>query len=347
MTVKTPAFFVPPPLTGVDVHPVFFFLYPPPSTGLFQERVPPSYFASAARVPIEEATAIVIPNNFKYTDARIDAYIQSYADMAERYGLPLYIFACGDFTEQLIFDPRALVFRYSLYRSALQPQDISIPTVTEDLGMDGISYRTKSDRPTISFCGKADFPTVRSRIAYYVKNVAADLRSVVQPIHRARKVGIYWRRRAIAVCKKSALLRTNFIIRSSFSGSKATIELDPGRARTEFIDSVVESDFVLAPKGDGNYSNRFLEALSLGRIPVIVETDVVLPLEHIIAYDRCVVRIPMRDVSRMPEYIRAWYDALDETQWKEAQAYARYVYATYLRIDTYFTAFFASETQRT
>jgi hypothetical protein len=103
----------------------------------------------------------------------------------------------------------------------------------------------------------------------------------------------------------------------------------------------VESDFVLAPKGDGNYSNRFLETLSLGRIPVVVDTDIMLPFEDRIAYDRCVVRVPMSDVEKTPEYILAWYAArCDEKEWADAQACARSAYEDYLRIDSFFRKLF-------
>ncbi len=127
----------------------------------------------------------------------------------------------------------------------------------------------------------------------------------------------------LSACAASPLIRTRFIIRRSFSGAHRTIELDPARARREFIDNIIDGDFVLAPKGDGNYSNRFLEVLSLGRIPVLVDTDVVLPLEHVIDYAQVVVRVPMGRVDETPKYVRDFYDALNDREWEERQQKAR------------------------
>ncbi|TSC71441.1 MAG: Exostosin family protein, partial [Parcubacteria group bacterium Gr01-1014_48] len=141
-------------------------------------------------------------------------------------------------------------------------------------------------------------------------------------------------------CKKSNLVNTHFIVRRTFSGLRRTIEVDPKVARKEYLDSITEADFVLAPKGDGNYSNRFLKTLAFGRIPVLVDTDVVLPLEDIIDYSKIVVRVPMEHVHDTPRYIREFYDALSEQEWRERQHMARKAFEEYLRQDSFFRYFF-------
>src|SRR6185503_19907515 len=103
---------------------------------------------------------------------------------------------------------------------------------------------------------------------------------------------------------RSTLVRTRFIARDFFSGAKSTIQLSPKEARREFVSTTRAGDFALAPKGDGNYSVRFLEALALGRIPVLIDTDTELPLEDRIPYEKICVRVPARDIARTPEYIR-------------------------------------------
>ena len=145
---------------------------------------------------------------------------------------------------------------------------------------------------------------------------------------------------ALRACRHSSLVQSSFIIRRSFSGALRTIELPPEQARREFIENISHSDFVLAPKGDGNYSNRFLEALSMGRIPVLIDTDVVLPFENTIQYENIVVRVPMNRVHETPQYIREFYDALDEEAWRARQKLARETYEHYLAPDSFFTHFF-------
>src|SRR3989344_2280747 len=119
------------------------------------------------------------------------------------------------------------------------------------------------------------------------------MRALARPVLHARKQGIYWRKSAMRTLARSALVRTNFIVRRSFSGAMSTIELAPEAARAEFVESIKNSDFVLTPKGDGNYSNRFLETLSLGRVPVLIHTAAGLPLEDGIDYSKIMVPVPI------------------------------------------------------
>ena len=160
------------------------------------------------------------------------------------------------------------------------------------------------------------------------------------PAERARLIGVYWRRRMLNACRRSDLVQTLFIERNSFSGARRTIELDPMVARKEFVDSILNADFVLAPKGDGNYSNRFLEALNFGRIPVLLDTESVLPFEDTIEYEKIMVRVPMSEVAKTPDYIRDWYDRLTQEEWHERQRLARQTFEAYLRQDSFFTRYF-------
>lgn len=302
--------------------------------------MPESFFDTGIRVVRpEEARAIVLPNSFlgKPHEA---TYIRQYADIGEKLGIPVFVFCMGDLTDQVPFDARVYVFRQSVYRSTMQRQDIVIPTLTEDAGRGGISLRTKTTVPVVSFCGQGGYNTIKQQLKYHLKVWLWKIRAIQHPEYKARTVGVYWRRKMMQGCSRSNLVKAFFIVRRSFSGAFRTIELDPVQARKEFVDSIVTSDFVLTPKGDGNYSNRFLEALSLGRIPVLLDTDTVLPLEEEIDYEQVMVRVPMDRVQDTPKLIRAWYDKHTEEDWKLAQVAARELYVRVLRIDSFFSYFF-------
>jgi hypothetical protein len=240
-----------------------------------------------------------------------------------------------------VFDPRVYVFRLSVYRSTMGKRDILMPTIVEDLGESGIPLRKKGGKPVVSFCGQAGYKHWKQWLRYFAKVALYRLQGLANPYAPARIVGVYWRRAMLRACSASSKVATNFIIRRSFSGAHKTIELDPAQARREFIGSIVEGDYVIAPKGDGNFSNRFLEALSLGRFPVVLDTDSVLPLEGYVPYSQCIVLLPMRDVRGTPEYIRRHFDALGPSEFEDAQRKAREVFEKYLRMDSYFDFFFS------
>jgi hypothetical protein len=334
-----PKFFIPPPLESVAIAP---WMKDTSENILFSTHLPPSFFKTIVeRVATpEEASVIVLPNNFTTPDEYSRSYIATWADVSERLHIPLFLFSCGDYTDGLLFDPRALVFKLSLYKSSASPRDISMPTMIDDIGQGGITLRLKADRPTVSFCGKADFSSSRERLGSWVRRIRFEFASLLNPAQRAHVRGIFWRIRILRVCKNSSLVKTLFIVRKTFSGAARTIEVPPEQARKEFVESIEKSDFVLAPKGDGNYSNRFLEALAMGRIPVFIDTDMVLPLEDLIPYEKISVRIPMHRVSQTPQIINEWYAALSGEEWAKRQQLAREVFETYLRQDAFFRHYF-------
>ena len=302
--------------------------------------VPNPFRACTRAESLADCDAAFLPNNIRREVASVQAYVTECADAAEAAGKPLFLFSCGDLTDGITFDPRAYVFRYSTYTDTLTSRDIVMPTLVDDLGAAGITIRAKAEVPTVSFCGQAGYKTKKQWLKYYLKVAFHRASGTIRPIKLAHAIGVYWRRVAIAACEASPLVRTHFIIRRSFSAAQRTIELDPEQAKQEFISSIRDTDFVLAPKGDGNYSNRFLEALSMGRIPVLIDTAYTSPFEGEIDYDDLIVRVPMRDVRNIPNYIRAWYDPLTEAQWAEKQQKARALYETRLRLDTFFAHFF-------
>ncbi|MDE1924836.1 MAG: exostosin family protein [Patescibacteria group bacterium] len=337
--------YCPEPLERVEIHPCFLFRFAPEQRlgGLFKDALPPNFFEQRVTyTDVAQASAIVLPNNFKTLDSRSREYIARYAALAHERRLPIFAFSMGDFTDRLVFDSRVQVFVTSVYRSMLQKNQILTPTLTEDLGAGGVAVRQKSDLPVVSFCGQAGYKTARQWIGYVLKNLYFEVRGFLNAPERAHKLGVYWRRNMMRACAASPLVRTRFIVRRSFSGVLRTIELDPAQARKEFVDSIRESDFVLAPKGDGNYSNRFLEVLSLGRIPVVADTDIVLPFEDIIAYAKIVVRVPMERVAETPRSVHEFYESLSEREWQERQMLACETFEKYLRQDSFFEQFFNS-----
>ena len=333
---------VPNPLEDAPLALPFWSRFPGAKGSImYDKHLPPNFFeTSVSYVEAAEAQAIVLPNTFAMADEKVRAYVAAYADMGEKLGIPVFVFSFGDLNDLVPFDPRVYVFRQSVYRSTMRAQDIVVPTITEDNAKEGIVLHQKQSVPIVSFCGQGDYQTITQQVKYHIKVWRWKMASIFNPILRARIIGVYWRKKMMRACERSNMVKTFFIVRKSFSGAHRTIELDPAQARREYLDSIINSDFVLAPKGDGNYSNRFLKTLCMGRIPVVPDTDIVLPLEGHIDYEKIMVRVPMNNIQDTPKLVREWYDARSEVEWQAAQHKAREVFATKLRFDSFFDYFF-------
>lgn len=70
-------------------------------------------------------------------------------------------------------------------------------------------------------------------------------------------------------------IQTDFIIRGGYWAQG----VDRTTARMEFVDNMDRNLFTLCHRGAGNFSYRLYEALCMGRIPIIVNTDCAFPHE--------------------------------------------------------------------
>jgi len=286
----------------------------------------------------EEADFFLLPYN--YLSIKDQAYIDSFIAQAEKYKKRIIIFAYGD-REDEIKIKNTIIFRCAGYRYQ-KPRDNEIIMPTQIYAGDILEeslfcVREKREIPTVSFCGWAGFNSVRQRLKYFSKIISLDVKKYIffNKHTEVHKQGMYWRKKAIKALKKSPRIKISFVIRNFYSANKYTIQGDPKVLRKEYIENMQNSDFVLAPRGDGNYSVRFYEALALGRIPVLVDTDCVLPLEGVVDYKKFVVFVPYTDIKNTDKYIREFWDKLTNEEFHAVQKLARNTFMNYLKFDAF------------
>lgn len=289
---------------------------------------------------IESADYILVPHDyFLIKDQR--SYLQEYIALSRKYSKKIILFDYGDFDEYIDI-PNAIIFRTSQYGYKKRGNEIMMPAYAEDLSdYRKIEFRNKNNKPIVGFCGWADFKDNIEQLKAYTKNLSLIFKKSVH------KKGLLIRRQVIAQLQNSSLVTTNFIIRKSYSGHKSTLELSPEQARGEYVDNLFNSDFALSIKGDGNFSYRFYEALSLGRIPLFVNTDCVLPLEEVINYRDFVLFVDFKDIKKMDRVVSDFYNQLSNEEFINKQKKAREVFEQYLRIDSFFKFIFSSSKKLT
>jgi hypothetical protein len=91
-----------------------------------------------------------------------------------------------------------------------------------------------------------------------------------------------------------------------------------------------ETRFILCPRGMAVNSRRFYETLAFGRIPVLVADDARLPLDWILDWDACAVRVPEAQFEHIADYVESF---LGRTTLAKASAHARQIYDDYLTLD--------------
>jgi hypothetical protein len=306
---------------------------------LFADSAYRAIKAPVVEVVVEMNMADFLLLPFEYFDAtrRYPEYFAECLTLARENGKKLLIFDLSDYTEEEISVSNAYVFRIAEYASRSQKNIIVMPTFVEDLGRGLISPREKGPVPIIGFCGWAGFKNFRQKIKFIIKNAILDLRGVFSGNKNiaVHKRGIYFRIKALAALSRSFLVKTNFIIRRSYSSHINTVEKSPAELRQEYIDNFMSSDLALCARGDANASCRFYEALSMGRVPFFVNTDCVLPLADEIDYDKFVVFADYRDIPKLGKIAAEFYNKISTADFIVMQKKAREVFVKYLNVEAF------------
>jgi hypothetical protein len=286
---------------------------------------------------------ILIPTGIRTLDAATRNYLDRVRAHAKAAGKKIIVFPAGDLGHRLYIDDM-IVIKGSVFRYLMRPNEIIIPPYAEDMGAAfGVVERHKGEKPVVGFCGWAGLPTWRTALKYHVQNIALSIVSSIPGLAHveAHKRGLYWRRKSMRLLKKDPRIVPNFIARRTFSGSVKTISLSPEQARKEYAQNFIDSDFALCPRGDANASIRLYEALSMGRVPILIDTECPLPLEAVLNYDEFLLKVPHTTIGCIGDILVEYFNKLTDEQFIAMQHAARKAYTDYLRYDRMFDHLFA------
>lgn len=291
---------------------------------------------------ISVADFILLPHDFFDVIKSKSSYLSEHIDLSVRHKKRLLIFDLSDYTDNDIVVPNSIIFRIASYGHNQKNNNgvVIMPTFVEDLseGVNDLAPRQKSDIPSVGFCGWAGLKNYNQRLRFTAKVLYNNFQMILKRDDSigARKQGIYFRMKAIKALKGKNGIRNNFIIRRSYSSHEQTIELSPEDARRQFIENIIDSDFTLCVRGDANISCRFYETLSLGRIPLFINTDCVLPLENVVPYNEFVLFFDHTDLKNMTERIKEFYKNLTNEDFIKMQIKAKMAFEKYLNVNSFF-----------
>lgn len=98
-------------------------------------------------------------------------------------------------------------------------------------------------------------------------------------------------------------LNTDFIQRMVFQGHDVGWDM----ANKAFKENMQSNAFNVCMRGAGNFSIRFYETLSCGRVPVLVDTDCAFPFDDVLDYSEfCIIAANNEDLSN--QILHKWND---------------------------------------
>lgn len=110
--------------------------------------------------------------------------------------------------------------------------------------------------------------------------------------------------RACELLSQDARFRCSFVIRNAFHGHFD--EAQQQKHNQEYKENLARNMYQLCCRGTGNFSHRFYEVLASGRVPVLPDTDIVIP-KHVPSevWRNCVVLVS--NVESIPDALYAFH----------------------------------------
>ncbi len=300
--------------------------------------------------PLTDAQVAVLPFDWSHNATHPEALLMAkqMAETAAAQNIPLVVFYLNDTTAAVELDnPR--VFRTSVDRSTRQPNEVVIPAWSEDFvehychGQ--VQLRTKSSRPVVGYCGYQALVKPKSRLTNHLR---LQLGAIPKLAQIASTVGINlvkhplpWlygsrlRSQALFILSRDPSVECNFLIRDTLHHTE-TLTLSK---RQQFVENMLNSDYILCARGGGNFSYRFYETLSCGRIPVLINTDCELPFEQWIDWKRYCVWVEEEDLPHLGARIREFHDRLTPEQFQTLQLECRQLWLEWLSPQGFLTNF--------
>jgi hypothetical protein len=148
--------------------------------------------------------------------------------------------------------------------------------------------------------------------------------------------GMDIRFRALDVLASSKNVEARLVIRNGFWAGlqQPGVIQNPDevrKVRREFVDSIAGSDYVLCARGAGNFSYRLYETLSLGRIPLFIDTDCVLPYEREIDWKSLSVCVDASDMDYLDQAVADFHSRISPEDFQKLQQRCRAVWEEWIR----------------
>lgn len=268
---------------------------------------------------IQKADFILLPADFKFYK-KYRTIRKEVDRLSKSHKKCVIVFSHSD-RHQKVDIENAIVFRTSAYASKSKPgYDYAMPFSFGDLlkfyNQGKVSVRKRREKPVVGFCGNV----VKGRIKAIAKRFLLGANDGFDYTKLRSTV--------IDTLSKSDKIETNFILRDShFAGAAHGQGID--EVKKVFYDNLMDSDYLIALRGNGNYSYRFYEILQCGRIPFLIDTDCDFPFDQQVEIRKHIPVLNYKDIKHSAQFIREYHDAISNDEFVSRQYLMRKIWESW------------------
>jgi hypothetical protein len=198
--------------------------------------------------------------------------IYPYLDLSKKLNIKIIGFLFDDDATPLNLPDNVIVYRSSLLKSLKHQNERILPYIAPDQ-----KYCNILPEKAVGFCGR----TQHGRL-----ELLNDI--------------------------KQSGCKTSFLIRDSYWNHWADNDTKLVDSRREFNKNLTDNMFHFCYRGHGNFSYRFYEILSFGRVPVLIDSDNLLPFENFIKWKDYIILLKKGDINKLPSIIESQTFDLDK-----------------------------------
>lgn len=221
----------------------------------------------------------------------VQKLLNSYYNISKK----IIVFLICDFANDFTIPNNVFLFRTSIYLTNRKYNEYLLPYIWEsfiDVPFYPL-YFDKNELPIVGFCGRVD------------KN----------------------RARLISLMQHNDKIKCNFILKTEYWGGKPHDQ----NLISDFRNNIEQSHFTICNRGNGNYAMRLYQTLSLGRIPILVDSNQIYPFDDIINWHEIAI-IGSNEEDVINKVIEWWTTKdIDSIQKKCKEIFEKYFnYKTFL-----------------
>ncbi|MBI87307.1 MAG: hypothetical protein CMG63_04420 [Candidatus Marinimicrobia bacterium] len=273
------------------------------------------------------ADVLLIPFEINYYfDNNLSYLLKKYNNNCKNLGIQAFGYISGDFALEFPYYSNITYFRMGGFKSKLNKNNKGFPAALSDynkrkFGTEKIKIRSWSNIPTVGFCGHAT-PSASTyffqTIKIFAENVKRFINDPFCKNYEKYFQSAYHRYQILKNIEKTDKIFSNFIFREKYrDGAKTKKHREV--STYEYYDNIINVDYVVCLRGTGNFSIRLYETLMMGRIPIFIDTDCILPFYEHINWEKHILIVSWSDRFQIPDILKEFHDGLGEQDFKKIQ----------------------------
>lgn len=282
---------------------------------------------SDAICTIEEADVVLLPFSINYYfDNKKGNLLKIISDLCWRNQIKAYGYVSGDFGQAYMEFSNIIYFRMGGFKKQLSANNKGFPVSLSDhfqrlYKIENPIPKAKSQLPIVGFCGHAtlgQLKRAKELVKFGLENTKRFFKNPFRKDWEPFFASAYERAKLLMYLENSPLIATNFIYRKNYrAGAQTNIERE--KTTLEYYDNIASSDYVVCVRGAGNFSVRLYETLMMGKIPVFINTDCLLPFEDEINWKSHCVWIEWKDRKHIVDEIIKFHQSISNQEFIDLQ----------------------------